>query len=50
MWQVVVHDLIRARWDGRVVLRVLVVLANRSDTHGDVLDYLKSEKLQWQTV
>ena len=43
--QVVVDHLVRTWWDGRVVLRVLVVLADRTNAHGDILYDLEGKEL-----
>ena len=36
--------------DSRVVLRVLVVLANRADAHGDILYDLEGEELNYVSI
>ena len=44
--QVGVNLLVRAGLDGRVVLRVLVVMSDGTDGHGDVLHDLQVEELK----
>lgn len=45
MWQTVIHYLVRSRFDGGVVKRVSVIMSDRTDDHGQVLEDLHAEEL-----
>ena len=44
MREVIIHQLVRKGFDGRVVLRVLVVMSDRTDSHAEVLEDLQAEE------
>lgn len=45
MREIVINHLIWSRFDGRIILGVLVILSDGSDSHSYVLNDLNREKL-----